>query len=46
MTYGSFSHIKYSGGKAIIFKRKLGKKELEKLKKLIASDLIQKGYGT
>ena len=44
MTYGSFSHIKYSGGKAIIFKRKLGKKELEKLKKLITSDLIQKGY--
>ena len=45
MPYGSFSHIKYNGKKAIILKRKLGKKELEKLKKLIASDLIQKGYG-
>ena len=44
MTYGSFSHIKYNGKKAIILKRKLGKKELEKLKKLITSDLIQKGY--
>ena len=44
MSYGSLKSIKNNGQKAIILKRKPGKKELEKLKKLIVSDLIQKGY--
>ena len=44
MSYASLSSIKYNGERAIILKRKLEQKELEKLKKLIISDLIQKGY--
>ena len=44
ISYSNLQSIKHENKKAIILKKKLGKKTFETFKKLIVSNLIQKGY--